>query len=48
MYLFTWFKNKNAALAGVTQWIEHGSMNQRIAGPVLSQGTWLGCGPGPQ
>ena len=35
------------ALAGVAQWIEHGLVNQRVAGSVPSQGTCLGCGPGP-
>ena len=34
------------ALAGVAQWIERGPANQRVLIP--SQGTWLGCGPGPQ
>ena len=35
-------------LAGVAQWIEHGPVNQRVTGSILSQGTCLGCGPGPQ
>ena len=35
------------ALAGVVQWIEHWPVNQRVAGLILSQGTCLGCGPGP-
>ena len=30
------------------QWIEHLPANQRIAGSIRSQGTCLGCGPGPQ
>ena len=33
-------------LAGVAQWIEHGIANQRVAGSIPSQGTFLGCGPG--
>ena len=36
------------ALAGVSQWIEHGPMNQRVTGSAPSQGTGLGCRPGPQ
>ena len=34
------------ALAGVTQWIEHRPVNQRVAGSTPSQGTGLGCGAG--
>ena len=34
------------ALAGVAQWIESWSVNQKVTGSILSQGT---CpGPGPQ
>ena len=36
------------ALAGVAQWIECRPVNQRVAGSIPSQGTCLGCGPGPQ
>ena len=36
------------ALAGVAQWIEHGLVNLRVAGLIPSQGTCLGCRPGPQ
>ena len=35
-------------LAGVAQWIECRPANQRVAGLIPSQGTCLGCGPGPQ
>ena len=35
-------------LAGVAQWIEHQSVNQRVSRLIPSQGTCLGCGPGPQ
>ena len=35
-------------LAGVAQWIERGLANQRVAGLILSQGTYLGCQQGPQ
>ena len=38
----------NQALAGVAQWIEGWPMNQKIAGSIPSQGTCLGCRPGPQ
>ena len=36
------------ALAGVAQRIEHLPANHRVMGLILSQGTCLGCGPGPQ
>ena len=32
----------------VAQWIECQLANQRVAGLIPSQGTCLGCGPGPQ
>ena len=35
------------ALAGVAQWIDCWSVNQRATGSISSQGTCLGCGPGP-
>ena len=38
----------NEALAGVAQWIECRPANQRVASSIPSQGTCLGCGPGPQ
>ena len=34
-------------LAGVAQWIEPGPANQRVMGSIPSQGTCLGCRPGP-
>ena len=37
-----------SALAAMAQWIEHWPVNQRIASSIPSQGTCLGCGPGPQ
>ena len=48
-----WHLHKNvkgsiSALAGVAQWIEHQPANQRVAHSIPSQGTCLGCGPGPQ
>ena len=36
------------ALAGVAEWIECQPVNQRVTGLIPSQGTCLGCGPGPQ
>ena len=43
------FKNLlEVALAGVAQWIKHWPANQKVASSVLSQGTCLGYGPGPQ
>ena len=36
------------ALAGVAQWIEHWPAKQRVAGSTPSEGTFLGCRPGPQ
>ena len=33
---------------GVAQWIEHWPVNQRVASSIPSQGTYLGCEPGPQ
>ena len=41
-------KNVTQALAGVAQWIEHWHANQRVVGSIPSQGTRLGCRPGPQ
>ena len=37
-----------SALAGVAQWIECWPVNQRVSGSIPSQGTCLGCRPGPQ
>ena len=36
------------ALADVAQWIECQPANQRVSGSIDSQGTCLGCRPGPQ
>ena len=47
--VIVWIKNFGVhALAGVAQWIEREPTNQRVAGLIPSQGTCLGCGPGPQ
>ena len=35
------------ALTGVVQWVEHHPANRKAAGSISSQGTSLGCGPGP-
>ena len=40
--------NVLSVLAGVAQWIECRPVNQRVAGWIPSQGTFLDCGPGPQ
>ena len=44
------FKKKTVTLAGVDQWVEQQPENQKVtgSGSVPSQGTCLGCGPGPQ
>ena len=36
------------ASAGVAQWTERRPVHQRVTGLIPSQGTCLGCGPGPQ
>ena len=36
------------ALTGVAQWIECQPVNRKVADLIPSQGTCLGCGPGPQ
>ena len=41
------YTNKEPAVAGVVPWIEHRPVNQRVVGSIPSQGTCLGCGPGP-
>ena len=41
-------KVRRHALAGVAQWTECQLANQRVTGSIPSQGTCLGCGPGPQ
>ena len=41
-------KKRWSGLAGVAQWIEYQPVNQRVIGSIPSQGTSLGCGPGPQ
>ena len=38
---------KMIALAGVAQWIKFWPVNRKVAGLIPSQGTCLGCGPGP-
>ena len=43
----TW-KIETLALAGVAQRIEHWPVNQRVVCSIPSQGTCLGCRPGPQ
>ena len=36
-----------AALAGVAYWIEHWPADWKVTGSIPSQGTCLGCRPGP-
>ena len=45
---FSPIKYTRFGLAGVAQWTEHQSVNQRVAGSIPSQGTCLGCRLGPQ
>ena len=40
-------KKKGRALAGVAQWMECWPAKQGVAGSIPSQGTCLGCRPGP-
>ena len=41
-------KKELLALAVVGQWIECWPVDQRVSGLIPTQGTYLGCGPGPQ
>ena len=41
-------KRTSQSLAGVAQWTECWTSNQRVAGSIPSQGTCLSCRPGPQ
>ena len=41
-------KQSNIAVAGVAQCIECRPVNQRVTSSIPTQGTCLGCGPGPQ
>ena len=36
------------APAGMAQWIKLQPVNQKVSGSIPSQGTCLGCRPGPQ
>ena len=38
----------SGALAGVAQWIECQPVNRKVTASIPSQGTCLGCRPGPQ
>ena len=40
--------NTLKALVGVAQWTECRPENQRVVSSIPSQGTGLGCRPGPQ
>ena len=41
-------KLSHIALASVAQWTEHWAVKERVTGSIPSQGTYPGCGPGPQ
>ena len=41
-------KDTSPALAGVAPWIERQPSNLRVTGWIPSQGTCLGCRPGPK
>ena len=41
------FKHGVGALAGSAQWIERRPANLKVTGLIPSQGTCLGCEPGP-
>ena len=41
-------KKLGLPLAGVAQWVGHHPADQRVTGSIPSQGTCLGCGPGPR
>ena len=45
-FLVLTLKNESAP-AGVSQWTECQPVNQRVTGSIPSQGTCLGCRPGP-
>ena len=46
--IFPSLRYDHSALAGLTEWIEYGHANQRLASSFPSQGTCLGCRPYPQ
>ena len=48
LLLLLFLNSCSLVLAGVAQWIEHWPVNEMVAGSIPSQGTCLGCGPGPQ
>ena len=49
MFNESFIKNgEESALAGVAQWTECRPVNQKVPSLISSQGTCLGCGPGPQ
>ena len=45
--IYLGFNKPSFALAGESQWIECGAVNQRVTGSIPSQGTCLGFGPAP-
>ena len=47
LWLIKHVKSGLQALDGVAQWTEHQTANQRVASSIPTQGTCLGCRPGP-
>ena len=47
LYVFYYNLKISLALAGVAQWIDCWTANQKVSSSIPSQGTCLGCGPGP-
>ena len=48
LYPNTVHDERELSLVGVAEWIKYRPVNQRVAGLIPSQGTCLGCRPGPQ
>ena len=42
------FREKHLGPGWCGSWIECWPTNQKVAGSIPSQSTYLGCGPGPQ
>ena len=47
-HLLSHILNRFVALAGMAQWIECWPANQKVTSLIPSQGTCLGCRPGPR
>ena len=46
-YYVKLFKRSPTSLTGVAQWTDLQPINQKVTGSIPSEGTGLGCGPGP-